>query len=887
MLDMNLRELILCAASQHRLMSKHVIDAVRHRIQTHPEEVNQQGLLGLTPCHLAAIALDEKLLEILVIEGRADLSILDNNRETPFESAGSKAIKELLVRLSREASNRSSASSESGTSTTKRPTAQRARTLHRSRRNTVFTEAEINQDKEFNTTSSIGKMPQYKKVPQLMQLDLGAAPIASLNEKMRALTLAEGDEAIVRDKPSIQSMPKQRYVTPLTKAINTERLEFVLRYMQEGYLLQDFTEQNGCSTLLYALKMGLSKIFTQLLLQGAILRTDESFSRYRASLSGPITHAQQCQMLIIAQNSVLEQIDWDGAKTAWLEIHKLTKNYYDLLSQQGLQQDLEQKLFNNLSTDNLDSLAKAKLLPAQLLNDLYRICSCLDGAEKAPDSVRKFNPVAMSNFVAGLSAQYNPFEICAALLQLQPHFSRTQTLIMLFVLKEVMTNRATYSVHDLKVLSTIVLPAFFKEPEFKEFKELLQWMALLRSKSFEVSLDNYVFLESLIQHHVAYSGLVDFRQVFQLTNEKTDKRAVEIALALRAYSLMLIHDLSVKELTSLDWSSNTKKHLAPSVCTITNYFNRISNWVTSQILENTDLTQRARFIKLCIKTANELVESEVPDYTSAMAIFSGLNQASITRLTASFGLLDRKTRKIFEKLNEHSLSQHRNYQSMRMVVESNRYAMPYIGVVTSDLTFSQENKSNQDKAFVVGKVANALLTMKHSLRLLHLPITTNVAAFVESLHVVSDNELYKRSLALEPRPFPLNDNYQVDLIKADLETIKRNRAVLKVNTDKGIIEGKEAFAAFVEWLKKGYLTGNIEIDAFEELATIANSIGSTDAGYKFNAIFYQTLKQSPQPIIVQFHRSSVSLNTLQSEEAVVTTLSNKEPGSQNISRKQY
>lgn len=884
MLDMNLRELILCAASQHHSMSKQVVDAVRHRIQTHPEEVNQQGLLGLTPCHLAAIALDEKLLEILVIEGKADLSILDNNRETPLDSADSKAIKELLIRLSREASNRSSASSVSSTLTTKRPTAQSTRTLHRSRRNTVFSEAEKNQDKEFNTTSSIGKMPQYKNVPQFMQLDLGAAPIASLNEQMRSLTLAEGDEA--RDKPSIQSVPKQRYVTALIKAINAERLEFVLRYMQEGYLLQDFTEQNGCSALLYALKMGLSKIFTHLLLQGAILRTDESFSRYRASLSGPITHAQQCQMLIIAQNSLLEQIDWDGAKTAWLEIHKLTKNYNDLLSQQGLQQDLPQKLFNNVSTDNLDSLSIAKLLPAQLLNDLYRICSCLDGTEKAPDSIRKFNPVAIANFVAGLSAQYNPFEICAALLQLQPYFSRTQTLIMLFVLKEVITNRATYSMHDLKVLSVIVLPAFFKETEFKEFQESLQWMALLRSKSFEVSLDNYVYLESLIQHHVAYSGLADFRDVFQLTNEKTDKRAVEIASALRAYSLMLIHDLSVKELTSLDWSSNAKKHLAPSVCTITNYFNRISNWVTSQILENTDLTQRARFIKLCIKTANELVESEVPDYTSAMAIFSGLNQAPITRLTASFGLLDRKTRKIFEKLNENSLSQHRNYQSMRMDVESNRYAMPYIGVVTSDLIFSQENKSSQDKSFIVGKVANALLMMKHSLRLLHLPITTNVAAFVESLHVVSDNELYKRSLALEPRPFPLNDIYQVDVIKADLETIKRNRGVLKVNDDTGIIEGKAAFAAFVEWLKKGYLEDSLEIAAFEELATMANSIGSTDSGYKFNALYYQTLKQTPQPIIVQFHRSSVRLNTLQSEETVVS-FSNKEPEAQNVSRKQY
>lgn len=884
MLDMNLRELILCAASQHRLLAKQVTDAVRHRVQTHPEEVNQQGLLGLTPCHLAAIAQDADLLEILVLQGKADLTIMDNHDETPIEAASSKAIKERLVQLARVAKNptpvlHSAASAQTAS------TQARTRTLSRRfRRNTVFSEADKLQEKEFSAIPSIGKVPQYKKVPDVKQLDFASMPIETLNAKMGGLTV--DDEVLDRDVTLHKSMPKQRYITPLLKALNAERLEFILRYLQEGYLLQDFTEQNGSSALFYTFKMGLSKVFAQLLLHGASLRTDNSFNQFRASLTGPITHAQQSQMLIVAQNTLLEKIDWDAVKKSRVEIQKLAEHYNELLSQHGLHKDLDHKLFANLTTENLDSLAKEKVLPLQLLKDLYRVCSCLEGTEKAPEPLRKFNPMAIANMVVGISTQYNPFEVTAALLALQAHFSRTQNLIMFYVLKEIITSRVTYGAHDLKELSAIVVPTFFKEAEFKEFQELLQWMALLRTKSYEVELDNYAYLESLIQHHLPFPGVTDFNSLFRLTNQKTDNQAAEIAAALRSYSLMLFHNLDVNELTSLHWSSPQNKHLAPSVCAITQYFNRISNWITSQILNYDDINQRARYIKLCIKTANALIESEVPDYNSAMAIFSALNQAPITRLTATLGLLDRKTRRIFEKLNESSLSPHRNYQSIRTALESNRYALPYFGVVTADLTFSQENKNSQDRALIVGKVANALLLIKQSLKPLHLPITTNLGIFLEGQNIVADNALYQRSLTLEPRPFILNDEYHVNNLKADLATIRRNCGVLKVHANAGVLEGKAAFASFVEWLKKGFLEDKLDIAVFEELATAAYSIVSTDAGYKFNAAYYQTLKQMPQPIIVQFQRSSVNLNTNHHGETVMV-LANKEPEAQNVGRKQF
>ncbi len=72
MIGLNLRELIKAASAGHA-SNLEILQAVKSRIKSHPYEVNEKGLLDLTPCHLAVIENQPKILELLVLDGCGDL----------------------------------------------------------------------------------------------------------------------------------------------------------------------------------------------------------------------------------------------------------------------------------------------------------------------------------------------------------------------------------------------------------------------------------------------------------------------------------------------------------------------------------------------------------------------------------------------------------------------------------------------------------------------------------------------------------------------------------------------------------------------------------------------------------------------------------------------
>ncbi|MBS0288387.1 MAG: ankyrin repeat domain-containing protein, partial [Proteobacteria bacterium] len=99
MLGLTLREIILCAKSQHPLFTSDIIEAIRNRIKTHPLEVNQQGLFGFTPSHLAVIHNLPVILEALVVDGQADLTIPCQFKQTAVDLAASTPMKAFVGKL--------------------------------------------------------------------------------------------------------------------------------------------------------------------------------------------------------------------------------------------------------------------------------------------------------------------------------------------------------------------------------------------------------------------------------------------------------------------------------------------------------------------------------------------------------------------------------------------------------------------------------------------------------------------------------------------------------------------------------------------------------------------------------------------------------------------
>ena len=913
---MNLREIILCAPLQQQFLPEEIIEAVRARIKSHPEEVNQQGLLGLTPCHLAVIGSHPKLLEILVLEGQGDLSLMSFSQHSALTLATSQSLQLLLSQLQQEATRRQickqrhlhdllrnhnqfkssaefeaavrervvSYSSEVNEKTylgrnaihwcayyghfdlipmiedlypaaemdlkdiyqltateliTKQASSvlevQSTRVLTCSRRNISFAQVEKKreneQEKEVVATPRLAQFPRLKIVH----------PSTGESIEDEVVLAAELRELKISEKGKD---PKELYLVPLLKSVNARRGDFLKNYLKEGYLLSEFEQFQQQSLLSYAFDEGLEETFSQLLTHGGRIRSDAHFNQQRVRLAELLRTENHRRMILVSQNNVLEKVNWIELKKIRIEIIKQSSQFNELLNLYGLAQSMQEQDFVTLSDDMLKAFAMVKLLPLPLVKELYYICSS--------SGSRIFEPDEIANRVAGLSALHKPFEMISGLIKLQPELGRAQKLILLYVLKELLTHNREFSNLDFRMLSSIALPALFKTREHKEFLEILRIILLLRWQASETRLDTYFYCESLIQHHVRIPGQTDFHYQFQLSKEGTSKRAVSIASALRAHSLMLFHNLDVKELTDLGWKTANKQHLAPSVCDIENHFNHLSNWVTCQLLAHSDIRQRARYLKLCIKVVNELVESDAPDYTSAMAIFSAINQASITRLAGTFALLDRKTKKTRDQL-EGKLAPHKNYQLMRESIDRNTYAIPYIGLITTDLTFAFENQE-ANKASIVGKVVRHLLQKKYYLDMFHLSQTANVGAFIQKFNIVDHNELFNLSLALEPRPQQLESAIDFNSFKAALMVINRNGSNLKVVLHGVCLEDKGALEPLMAWLKEQYVQDKFDIRYFAEVATIAHSIVYPGVVYKFNESYYAHLIVPAPEMAVLFRR---------------------------------
>lgn len=843
MLDMNLRELILCAHLQPAALKPELLEAVRERIKSHPEEVNQPGLQGFTPCHLAVMASHAQLIEVLVLEGQGDLFQESAQRHTPLSLATSEAMQEHLQRLKRKKPLKAELNDDS------LPEVRSARTLTRSARRSM-----IPQEREITTTPRISQLPKLKQIAEFDDALSSDDEVTALVAKTAELEIKE------REKSGLY-----HYVEPLLKSVNADRENLVKMYLEEGFCIESLDRWFDCGLLAYSYREGLSNIFSLLMTQDRSIRNDSFFNQQRVQHVQLLSMAHRRQMLLRSQNIILEKLEWNEIKKIRTEIVKLSSNYNELLNQYGLEQKMPPQDFASVSPDRLKELAVAKKLPQALLNSVFSMISCVDGTHP-------FVPEDIANQVAGLCAKYPPLDIMMALVVLQPECAKAQKLILFYVFKEIITHNTELSSRDLKLIATLILPAIQTKSAFKELIDVLRFILMLRYKTRHELVDNYFFLESLIRKYFRLAGLHIVRLQFKVVDE-SGKRASHIAEGLRAYSLMLYHNLNIKELSQMGWRAHNKEELAPSVCDIENYFNGLSNWVTSQILQYNDLKQRVRFLKMCIKVTHALIDSEVPDYTSAMAIFSAFNQASITRLKATSSLLRRKTKKLREKLEEH-LSPHKNFLNVREVLERNPYAIPHIGVITADLTFAHENNDETSKNMIVGKVVRQLVQKKHHLELLHLPITYDVGAFVAQVKLASDDDLYQHSLALEPRPFQLTADTDFQVLLSDMATVKRNEDQLRVVLHGVSLEGKAALEPFTQWLKERYIQGKLAIGTFADLVSLAHSIVEPDGHFKFNAAYYEQLTT---PIVVQFRRSQRELQDPEPQEGMSNTSKKTEP----------
>ncbi|KAF2074404.1 hypothetical protein CYY_004300 [Polysphondylium violaceum] len=236
--------------------------------------------------------------------------------------------------------------------------------------------------------------------------------------------------------------------------------------------------------------------------------------------------------------------------------------------------------------------------------------------------------------------------------------------------------------------------------------------------------------------------------LFLLLNES------EIARQLTLIEFHIFEKIEPTELLDQSWNRDSLKFKSPNVLELINRANKFSFWVASQILWQDDLANRVKVIEKFILIAKYL--RDMNNFNTPLAIFTGLNTASILRLKKTFAQLSPNSLAIynsFEKLMNSSGS----YKNYRGAFKATTYpAVPYLPVILSDLTFMEDGNPdkighliNFQKRELICRVISeiqACQQVKYD-----FPIVEPIHTLLSELPSSSPDELYQLSLLREPR----------------------------------------------------------------------------------------------------------------------------------------
>eukprot|EP01117_Protostelium_nocturnum_P011451 TRINITY_DN4154_c0_g1_i1.p1 TRINITY_DN4154_c0_g1~~TRINITY_DN4154_c0_g1_i1.p1 ORF type:complete len:620 (-),score=211.01 TRINITY_DN4154_c0_g1_i1:1519-3378(-) len=171
---------------------------------------------------------------------------------------------------------------------------------------------------------------------------------------------------------------------------------------------------------------------------------------------------------------------------------------------------------------------------------------------------------------------------------------------------------------------------------------------------------------------------------FPKMNAVLDFKTSELAEQFALKEHKMFCSIRLDELIEDRWSKKGSL-LASNVKTYINYFNKVSNWVSTQIVsstqEKTRITYISKFIRLASKCYN------IDNFNTSMEIFIGLSSGPVQNLTKSWKKVPKKYKRIFTNLSEifQPDGNHKNFRSI-LKNKTSLPCNPYLGLHLRDLS---------------------------------------------------------------------------------------------------------------------------------------------------------------------------------------------------------
>jgi hypothetical protein len=210
------------------------------------------------------------------------------------------------------------------------------------------------------------------------------------------------------------------------------------------------------------------------------------------------------------------------------------------------------------------------------------------------------------------------------------------------------------------------------------------------------------------------------------------------------------------ELINKSFSKANRETLAPNIYQLTEWFNRISNFVASRILMESDLENRKTIMEFTINWAYEMLR--LNNFNGVFEICGALQSSAIFRLKKTWACIDLGMKQKFAEMMK-VISSDYNFSNFRKSLSMAQLpCLPYIGIYLTDLTFIEEGNLDELNGMINfikrRKIAGVISDLKVFQQTPYRDIEYDeeTQAFLRNAkpHFL-EREMYHRSLILEPK----------------------------------------------------------------------------------------------------------------------------------------